>query len=140
MNTNKVARACSKSFFQLIQASSLYFFKKRYDAWILLIFRKCQLYIVLDMFLIFCQTLGSCFWRIDYYMALFLKTFSLTVSLNFHTFYKLIFRLMYFIDWRYFFRIFSLSILVFRIPFIASLRYFRNINTKFSSSNLNSEK
>ena len=33
-------------------------------------------------FLTFYQISGSCFYKIDHYMALFLKTFSLAVSLN----------------------------------------------------------
>ena len=48
----------------------------------LLIFRKHQLCVVLSMFLIFCQILGSSFYKIDHYEALFLKTFSLPASLN----------------------------------------------------------
>ena len=49
----------------------------------LLIFRKCQLCIILNMFLMFCQILGSYFYKIDHCKALFLKTFSLVVSLNY---------------------------------------------------------
>ena len=74
----------------------------------LLIFRKCQLCIVLTMFLMFCQVSGFCFYKIGHYKTLFLKTFNLVVSLNCdklqvisaetYTFYKLIFRIMYFTD------------------------------------------
>ena len=46
------------------------------------IFKKCQLCIVLSMFLMFCQVSGSCFNKIDHFNALFLRTFSLAVSLN----------------------------------------------------------
>ena len=48
----------------------------------LLIFRKCQLRIVLSMFLMFCQVSGSCFYKINHFKTLILRTFSLTVSLN----------------------------------------------------------
>ena len=48
----------------------------------LLVFRECQLRIVLSNFLMFCQVSGSCFYKIDHYKAPFLGTFSLAVSLN----------------------------------------------------------
>ena len=48
----------------------------------LLILRKYQLSFVLSMFLMFCQISDSCFYKIDHFTALFLKTFSLAVSLN----------------------------------------------------------
>ena len=48
----------------------------------MLIFRKYQLCIVPSMFFMFCQVSGSCFYKIDHYKALFLKTFSLEVSLK----------------------------------------------------------
>ena len=48
----------------------------------LLIFRKCQLYIIPDMFFMSCQISGSYFYKIDHCKALFLKTFSLAVSLK----------------------------------------------------------
>ena len=49
----------------------------------LLVFRKCQLCIILSLFLIFCQISDSCFYKIGHYEALFLNTFSLAVSLNY---------------------------------------------------------
>ena len=50
-----------------------------------------------------------------------------------HTFYKLIFRIMY-VTGKYIFKILSLSVFPpFRIPFIVSLRYSENINAIFSS-------
>ena len=36
----------------------------------LLIFRKCQLCIVLSILLMFCQVSGSCFYKCDYYKDL----------------------------------------------------------------------
>ena len=61
-------------------------FKKKQQqkcaAWMLLIFRKCRLCIILNMLLMFCQILGSCFDEKEHCKALFLKTFSLIVFLN----------------------------------------------------------
>ena len=67
MITNKVARPYRKSFFQQILA----IFKKqqKYAGWMLLIFKKCQICIILTMFLIFCQISGSCFYKIDHCKA-----------------------------------------------------------------------
>ena len=48
----------------------------------LLSFRKCRLCLAVSMFLMFCQISDPCFHKIDQYKALFLKTFSLDVSLN----------------------------------------------------------
>ena len=48
----------------------------------LLIFKKCQLRIVLSIFLMFCEVSGSCFYKIDHFKALVLRTFSLAVSFN----------------------------------------------------------
>ena len=48
----------------------------------LLIFKKCQLRIVLSIFLMFCEISGSCFYKIDHFKALVLRTFSLAVSFN----------------------------------------------------------
>ena len=48
----------------------------------LLIFKKCQLRIVLNIFLMFCEVSGSCFYKIDHFKALVLRTFSLAVSFN----------------------------------------------------------
>ena len=43
----------------------------------LLIFRKCQLCIVLSMFLMVCQVSGSCFYKINHFKTLILRTVSL---------------------------------------------------------------
>ena len=48
----------------------------------LLIFKKCQLRIVLSIFLMFCEVSGSCFYKIDHFKALVLRTFGLAVSFN----------------------------------------------------------
>ena len=47
-----------------------------------LIFKKCQLRIVLSIFLMFCEVSGSCFYKIDHFKALVLRTFSLAVFFN----------------------------------------------------------
>ena len=43
-------------------------------------FHKISL--ILTMFLIFCETSDFCFHEIDYYKTLYLKTFSLAISLK----------------------------------------------------------
>ena len=48
----------------------------------LLIFKKCELRIVLSIFLMFCEVSGPCFYKIDRFKALVLRTFSLAVSFN----------------------------------------------------------
>ena len=61
MNTNKAGRACRKQNFSVDPSKFFVFFKQKqmFAASMLLIFRKCQLFIVRSMLLIFFPNLSS---------------------------------------------------------------------------------